>query len=165
MLEPTTGILMHNRGSSFSLDAASPNVISPGKRPRHTLMPVLVTRAGAVRWVSSTMGGQGQPQIHAQILLRSFAGATAQEAVDAPRWLVGAQEPGDTDTNVYLEQDAGDEVTQSLARAGLDVTTMPKHDETLGQASLIRVESNLEFDAASDPRSDGSASVVWLRDS
>jgi len=165
VLEPTTGILLHNRGSSFSLDAASPNVIAPGKRPRHTLMPVLVTRNGDVKWVSSTMGGQGQPQIHAQILLRSFAGATAQEAVDAPRWLVGAQETGDTDTNVYVEQDAGDDVMQSLARAGLESIMMPKHDETLGHANLIRVASNLEFDAASDPRSDGSASVVRLPES
>jgi len=162
VLEPTTGILMHNRGSSFSLDATSPNVIAPGKRPRHTLMPVLVTRNGEVKWVSSTMGGQGQPQIHAQILLRSFAGATAKEAVDAPRWLVGAQETGDTDTTVYVEHDAGNDVVQSLARAGLDVTTVPKHDEALGHANLIRVASNLEFDAASDPRSDGSASVVRL---
>jgi gamma-glutamyltranspeptidase len=164
VLEPATGILMHNRGSSFSLDADSPNVIAPGKRPKHTLMPVMVSRDGSVQWVSATMGGQGQPQIHAQILLRSFAGATAKEAVDAPRWLVGAQDPGDTDTNIYVEQDAGSSITQSLTDAGLDVISVPKHDETLGQANLIRVDSNLEFDAASDPRSDGSAQVIRLSD-
>jgi gamma-glutamyltranspeptidase len=56
ILEPATGILCHNRGSLFSLDPRSPNVIEGGKRPAHTLMPAMVTRAGAVEAVVGTMG-------------------------------------------------------------------------------------------------------------
>ena len=33
MLDPATGIILHNRGASFSLDPASPNVLAGGKRP------------------------------------------------------------------------------------------------------------------------------------
>ena len=71
LIDPATGILFHNRGTSFSLDDASPNVIAPRKRPAHTLMPVMTTHNGAPRHVLATMGGQGQPQILAQVLLRA----------------------------------------------------------------------------------------------
>src|SRR5262249_13047314 len=38
---PSTGILMQNRGSSFSLDPKAPNPLEPGRRPFHTLCPAL----------------------------------------------------------------------------------------------------------------------------
>ncbi|MEU7899573.1 gamma-glutamyltransferase [Nonomuraea sp. NPDC049152] len=75
VLDPSTGVLLHNRGSFFSLDPASPNVIAPGKRPAHTLMPVMVTKGGLLTWVAGTMGGKAQPQILTQVLLRLFEGA------------------------------------------------------------------------------------------
>lgn len=162
VLEPETGILLQNRGTSFSLDADSPNVVEPRKRPRHTLMPVLVTRDDDVSWVSSTMGGQGQPQVHAQLLLRSMAGSTAEAAVTAPRWMVGISEPGDTDDTVYVESDAAAEAAESLRLSGLTVKTLPPHSEGLGHANLIRVDGDGRFDAASDPRADGSATVIEL---
>ncbi|PZG12146.1 gamma-glutamyltransferase family protein [Nonomuraea aridisoli] len=159
VLEPSTGILMQNRGRSFSLDPRSPNVVAPGKRPRHTLMPVLVTREGQVRWVSSTMGGHGQPQIHTQLLLRSMAGEPPAQAVDAPRWIVGVQESGDTNETVYVEGDVPSETARSLARHGFVAKPVPPHDEWLGHANLIAAGPGGRFEAASDPRSDGSAVV------
>jgi gamma-glutamyltranspeptidase/glutathione hydrolase len=84
LIDPATGILFHNRGTRFSLDDASPNVIAPRKRPAHTLMPVMTTHQGAPRHVLATMGGQGQPQILAQVLLRALGGAGAEAAVSAP---------------------------------------------------------------------------------
>ncbi len=78
-----------SRGACFSADPESPNAPAPGKRPLHTLMPLVVERAGRVRWVAGTMGGHAQPQIHAQLLLRRRAGADAQDAVSAPRFIVG----------------------------------------------------------------------------
>ena len=57
MLEPDTGVLLHNRGACFSADPDSPNALGPGKRPLHTLMPVVLTRGGRVSWVAGTMGG------------------------------------------------------------------------------------------------------------
>lgn len=88
IVEPRTGILLHNRGAGFSLDPASPNRLAPGKRPAHTLMPVLVRRGGEIEIVQGTMGGRAQPQINAQVLLRLLAGATAQDAVAAQRIVV-----------------------------------------------------------------------------
>ena len=108
------------------------------------------------------MGGQGQPQVRAQLLLRSFAGASAKTAVTAPRWMVGVSEPGDTDDTVYVEADAAEAAAASLVASGLDVKTLPPHSETLGHANLIRVDENGRFDAASDPRADGSAVGVEL---
>src|SRR6202007_2420270 len=78
LIDPAAGILFHNRGTSFTLADASPNVIAPHKRPAHTLMPVMTTHQRAPRHVLATMGGQGQPQILAQVLLRAVGGADAE---------------------------------------------------------------------------------------
>lgn len=160
ILEPETGILFQNRGTSFSLADGSPNVFAPGKRPRHTLMPVLVLRGDDVAWVSATMGGQAQPQVHAQLLLRSFAGATPAEATAAPRFSVDAQKLGDPAETLVMEADLDAAARASLDRTGFVPAPFPAHSEKLGHSNLIRVEPDGGFSAASDPRSDGSAAVV-----
>jgi len=162
VLEPRTGILMQNRGTSFSLDPRSPNVVAPRKRPLHTLMPVLVTEQEKVRWVSSTMGGQAQPQIHTQILLRSMAGANPAEAAGSPRWIVAARRPADTSSTVYLEDDASPATGLSLRGGGFAINVVPPLSERTGHANLIHVDSQGRLHAASDPRSDGSAGLVEL---
>lgn len=160
ILEPTTGILLQDRGTSFSLDPDSPNVIAPRKRPKTTLMPVLVTRDDEVQWVSSAMGGQGQPQIHAQILLRSMSGASAANATSSPRWVIGVQDDGDTDETTYVEEDNSTRSIRSLTESGVAIKLVPPRNEIVGHATLIRVRPDGSFDAASDPRSDGTASEV-----
>lgn len=162
VLEPATGILMQNRGRSFSLDPGSPDVVAPGERPRHTLMPVLVTEGGDVRWVSSTKGGHGHPQIQAQLLLRSMARDSPTDAVDAPRWIVGVQDAGDTNMTVYGESDLPARATDSLVDRGFVRKVLPPHDERLGHADLIKVGEDGRFDAVSDPRFDGSGGEVEL---
>ena len=159
--EPGTGIIMQNRASAFSLDPTSARLISPGKRPPHTLMPVLVNRAGAVRWISATMGGQAQPQIHLQVLLRALAGATPEEAVASPRWVVGMQNAGDRPDTLQVEVDAAPWVRQSLRDSGLQIVELTPRHERVGHANLIEVGA-ADVQAASDPRSDGSAIVVGL---
>jgi gamma-glutamyltranspeptidase/glutathione hydrolase len=158
VLEPATGILMQNRGTGFSLDPASPNVIEPGKRPKHTLMPVLVTRGGALRWVSATMGGHGQPQIHAQVLLHLLAGRSPQAAVSAPRWVAGAREPGQATDIVHYEADLDGSTVDLLA--GFPLAEVPARTEFLGHTNVVSVEPDGTFTAGSDPRSDGSAAVI-----
>jgi gamma-glutamyltranspeptidase len=160
VLEPSTGILMQNRGTSFSLDPTSPNAVAPRKRPRHTLMPVLVTERGEVRWVSSTMGGQAQPQIHAQVLLRSLAGAAPAEAVGAARWVVTARQPGEENSKVRLEEDVSPQAGRSLRGEGFAIDPLVPHSERVGHANLVEVDGHGRFRAASDPRSDGSAGLV-----
>ncbi|WP_017792924.1 gamma-glutamyltransferase family protein [Leucobacter salsicius] len=158
ILDPDTGILFQNRGTSFSLDADAPNAFEPSKRPRHTLMPVLIEREGELAWVPATMGGSAQPQIHTQLLLRSLAGATPHEATHAPRWIV--EEPAaDGTVTILVEEDVPLETRTALEGSGLRVKIVPPRTEDLGHSNLIRVTS-AGYDAASDPRSDGSAIIV-----
>ncbi|HEY8589736.1 MAG TPA: gamma-glutamyltransferase, partial [Naasia sp.] len=158
VLEPSTGILFQNRGTSFSLDPAHPAAIAAGRRPPHTLMPVLVDRGGRLAYVLATMGGQAQAQIHTHLLLRLLAGATAAEATSAPRWIVGAQEEGDTARTLSVEPEVDAATRDALLSAGLDLKVLPP-DAELGHSNVV-VLTGGGYDAASDPRSDGSAVVV-----
>ncbi|KDE98693.1 gamma-glutamyltranspeptidase [Mycolicibacterium aromaticivorans JS19b1 = JCM 16368] len=159
LIDPVTGVLFHNRGCGFSLDPASPNVIAPRKRPAHTLMPAMTVRQGRTAHVLSTMGGQGQPQILGQILLRALGGATAVEAVAAPRAIVGTQCGGGPDS-VTVEADLDPAVQASIRAAGFTATEVPPRTEALGQANVVFVDSGGSMTAASDPRSDGAAVVA-----
>jgi gamma-glutamyltranspeptidase/glutathione hydrolase len=144
----------------FSLDDASPNVIAPRKRPAHTLMPVMTTHRGAVRHVLATMGGQGQPQILAQVLLRAMGGAGAEAAVNAPRAVVGMQADGGTADSVTIEADAAAGAVQSIVRAGLLEMQVAPNSETLGHTNVVFTDATGAMTAASDPRSDGAAMVA-----
>lgn len=148
ILEPATGILLHNRGALFSLDPASPNVLEGGKRPAHTLMPVMVREGGALRVVGGTMGGLSQPQIHAQVLGRVLAGEGPTDAVAAPRWVVGADEA------ILAEPGARERCGDSLRATGMPVVELGELDEEVGHAQyLARAEG--AWTAGIDPRSDG----------
>ena len=160
LVDPETGILFHDRGTSFSLDAESPNVLAPRKRPLHTLMPVIVTRDGELSHVLSTMGGQGQPQILTQVLLRMLDGQSAADAVAAPRAIVGQQALGATNDSVVVEADADEAALTSLRASSLEIMQFLPHSETLGQANVVRAGADGELTAGADPRADGSAVVV-----
>ena len=67
---PGFGLSMQNRGHSFSLDAASPNVVAPGKRPFHTIIPAFLTKDGQPVMSYGVMGANMQPQGHMQTLVR-----------------------------------------------------------------------------------------------
>jgi oxamate amidohydrolase len=157
VLEPDTGVLLHNRGACFSADPESPNALGPGKRPLHTLMPVVLTRGGRVRWVAGTMGGHAQAQIHAEMLLRRRAGADAETAVASPRFVVGelgAADAGD----VCIEEDFAAART-AFENAGQAPALMPRWNDSAGHAHAIAVLPDGSFDAASDPRADGGAAT------
>ncbi|MGI8333043.1 gamma-glutamyltransferase family protein [Actinomadura scrupuli] len=160
ILEPETGILMHNRGSFFSLSPGSPNALAPGKRPAHTLMPVMATRAERLAWVNGTMGGKGQPQIHTQLLLRLLGGATPAAAVAAPRWIVGGLEVGQREDTIALEADVTAQVRASLVATGAPLIKLPARSESTGHAQAIAVHPDGTLEAGSDPRADGGAVVA-----
>ncbi len=91
VVDPATGIHYQNRGSYFSLDDEHPNRLAPGKRTLHTLLPGMLFRDGAAGpWVvAGSMGGDAQPQIHAQLVSAMVdGGVDVRTAVSAPRWFV-----------------------------------------------------------------------------
>lgn len=159
ILDPESGVVLHNRGSSFSLRPDSPNRFAGGRRPAHTLMPVLVRRGESLIGAHGTMGGRAQPQIHAQIALQLAAGATPEAAVGNPRWILGAMGSGSTDSEliVRIEQDVPAAGRDSLMSA-FAVESLPPHDDDAGHAQLVRNTAG-GVSAATDPRADGSASV------
>jgi gamma-glutamyltranspeptidase/glutathione hydrolase len=160
LLDPATGILFHNRGTGFSLEEASPNVIAPRKRPVHTLMPVMTTREGVVRHVLSTMGGQGQPQVLGQVLLRAIGGASAEDSVNGPRAIIGAQINGATADSVTVESDASQAAKAAIAGTDFASTEVPPHADAMGHTNVVFIDASGAMTAASDPRSDGAAVVV-----
>jgi gamma-glutamyltranspeptidase/glutathione hydrolase len=81
-----TGIVLHNRGSSFNLTPGHPDQIAPHKRPMHTLIPAFVMKDGKPYFSFGVMGGDHQAQGHVQVLANLIDfGMNVQEAGEAAR--------------------------------------------------------------------------------
>lgn len=160
ILDPTTGVLFHNRQSMFTLRPGAPGELGPGLMPPHTLCPVLVDASdGTPSVVLSTMGGRAQPQILTQVLLRLAERRNAGAAVAAPRFVVGGSDSEEPRLVVTAEQGVSAGAVHSLAESGFDVEVVAPLDEEVGHAQLLLVGAEGVTDAASDPRSDGEAIV------
>jgi gamma-glutamyltranspeptidase/glutathione hydrolase len=147
-----TGITLHNRGSLFSLRAGHPNLLAPGKRPFHTLVPAMVLKDGRP-WLSfGVMGGDMQPQGHVQVLLNLIDfGMNVQEAGEAPRFR-------HTGTNLAVESAVTPETRFGLDARGHRVVS------SVGafggfQGILFDLKTNVMM-GGSDPRKDGLA-IGW----
>jgi gamma-glutamyltranspeptidase / glutathione hydrolase len=82
-----TGIPLSIRLESFVVSAGHPNQLGPGKRPRVTLSPMIVTKDGELYMTMSTPGGDNQDQALLQVLLNIIEfGMTPQQAAEAPRF-------------------------------------------------------------------------------
>jgi gamma-glutamyltranspeptidase/glutathione hydrolase len=160
ILDPATGVLLHNRGAYFSLDPESPNAIAGGKRPAHTLMPAAVLERGRLAAVLGTMGGSAQPQILSQVLLRLRLGDGAQAAVDAPRWILGGMEAGSAREALHVEARVPAAAREALERTGRPIHALDDLDGGAGHVQLITVAADGTLAAASDPRSEGAGLVV-----
>ncbi|MGH8986965.1 MAG: gamma-glutamyltransferase, partial [Acidimicrobiales bacterium] len=157
-LDPATGVLYHNRQSMFTLRAGAPGELGPGRMPPHTLCPVMVDGTGdAPALVLATMGGYSQPQILAQVLLHFAAGASATEAVAAPRFVVGDSDTARSPSVVTAEEDLPTDASSSLLEGGFDVRTVGRRSEEMGHCQVLRVGATGVVDAGADPRSDGLA--------
>lgn len=156
ILDPQTGIILHNRGASFSTSPDHPGAIGPGRRPPHTLMPVLTRNDGVLTGAHGTMGGRAQAQIHAQLALRLAAGDTPEVAIDRARWILGPMEEGARAQRVVnAEEGVPSLVTDALREEGFVVSALEAHDDGAGHAQLVREGEDRKV-GASDPRSDGS---------
>ena len=153
-----TGILLQNRGSFFSLDKDHPNRLEPGKRTFHTLMPALALNSDGSPYASfGAMGGEGQPQTQIAMLTRMVDfGYDVQQAVEAPRWLMG-RTWGAESRDLWLEGRFPDPVIHELKRRGHPVKMLNSWDDNVGHAQAIRMHPNGFFEGGADPRGDGAA--------
>jgi gamma-glutamyltranspeptidase/glutathione hydrolase len=156
ILDPDTGIIAHNRGASFSLNPESPNHLAPGKRPAHTLTPGLVCRDGDLEYVIGTMGGLAQPQVLTQVLLGLCRGLDCEEALSAPRWLVGGIAGEAGPSGLLAEAGVPAKAREALGAQGWQISELPSLSEYAGEAHVIAAEPD-GYSAASDPRSKGRA--------
>jgi gamma-glutamyltranspeptidase len=159
ILDPDTGIIAHNRGAFFSLDPQSPNVLAPRKRPAHTLTPVLICEDGKLRGVLGTMGGLAQPQILTQVIQHLRRGATCEQAIARPRWVLGGIEVGSNQDQVMAEQRVPLSAFKSLADSGFRPIRLPARTLDAGEAQLIVRNQSGALEATSDPRCEGLASA------
>ena len=148
---PKWGINLHNRGAYFSLDAGHPNVIAPGKRTLHTLIPGMAFRDGRPWMVFGTMGGDGQAQFHLQLMVNMVDDRMdPQQAIGAPRWLVSP-----ADWSVLLDERFAGALQDGLAARGHRVSTAPWDDGSFGHAHAIEVTPH-GYRGATEPRTEGA---------
>lgn len=149
---PAYGVNLHNRGAYFSLDPEHVNVLAPGKRTLHTLMPALARREGRPWLLFGTMGADGQLQTQVQLLARlADDGADPAVALDAPRWVVDP-----ATFSVRIEGRFSPAVVDGLRRFGHRLETVGAYEDPMGHAQIIRIDRD-GLTAASDPRCEGLA--------
>jgi gamma-glutamyltranspeptidase/glutathione hydrolase len=161
MCPPGLGFVLQDRGEMFSLAAGHANVYAPGKRPFHTIIPAFITRNGKP-WVSfGVMGGDMQPQGHAQIVVNLIDfKMNLQEAGDAPRiHHIGSSETtGEQMTDggiLLLESGFRWEVIQKLLKMGHVIQwDLGGYG---GYQAIMRDEKNNVWYGASESRKDGQA--------
>ncbi len=157
---PQTGVLMQNRGASFSLDPKAKNPLEPGRRPLHTLTPAMAVFDDGRVLGFGTMGGDGQPQSLGAIFARyAFHKVPLAEAIDRPRWILG-KTWGSKITNLRLESRFSPQVVEGLMKAGHDVSVLPDaYSEFMGHAGGVLFDGK-KVEGAHDPRSDGGAAAT-----
>jgi len=169
VVDPLTGIHYQDRGSYFSLDPAHPNVLEPRKRTLHTLLPAMLFRKGVPGpWVvAGGMGGDAQPQIHAQLVSALVDGRLdVRTAIAAPRWFVEPADHFEPPLEVHLEPRHVDGVAAELEIRGHRLVPTASFDPTLGHEHAIELvdggpgATDGSVSAATDPRSAGIP-AVW----
>ncbi len=150
-----TGIAWQNRGSSFQLDPSSHLALAPHKKPFHTLNPAHARFDDGRHMVYGNMGGDGQPQSQSAVFSRyAMFGQTLQQAVSAPRWLLGKTWGQETTTLKFENRFDAAELAQ-LKLMGHDVEVLADYSDTMGHAGAIVRQTDGLFLGAADPRSDG----------
>ncbi len=152
-VEREFGISLQNRGHGFSLSDDSPNVVAPGKRPFHTIIPAFLTKHGQPVMSFGVMGASMQPQGHVQTLVRMLdRGQSPQAACDAPRWRVNQG----LSLNVEASMDPA--ITEGLQARGHRIEAINDSYQDFGAGQFIwRLgEPGVEgYVGASDARRDG----------
>jgi len=151
-----TGIMLHNRGAGFVLQADHPNRLEPGKRPFHTLIPAMVFKDGKLLMTYGVMGGDIQAQGHVQVLINLVdRGLNLQQAIDAPRYRYISGR------GVMLEDSLTAEIIAGLIGRGHERVMPPDgimHRALMGGGQAIMIDPETgALTGASDIRKDGLA--------
>jgi gamma-glutamyltranspeptidase/glutathione hydrolase len=158
---PATGLLMQNRGASFSLQRGALNLLAPGRLPFHTLNPALAVLKDGRVMAYGTMGGDGQPQSQAAVFTRYVLfNEPLADAIDRPRWVLG-RTWGDHHTKLRMEGRFDGNLVDQLEAAGhaVDVLSAPYAD-LMGHAGAAVLHTDGTLEGAHDPRADGGAAGV-----
>jgi gamma-glutamyltranspeptidase/glutathione hydrolase len=155
------GFTLQNRGHNFSLEPGHPNVLAPGKRPYHTIIPAMISREadGSLFGPMGVMGGFMQPQGHLQIFLALAEGLDPQSALDMPRFCI---HDGTAGGKVALEKGIPRKVSMDLMERGHPIRKVKGWERALfgrGQVILRDPETGV-LTAGSDPRADGCAMTL-----
>ncbi|UDL93746.1 gamma-glutamyltransferase family protein [Lichenihabitans sp. PAMC28606] len=151
IVEPNSGVLFHNRGQSFVVEAGHPNAIAPGKRPLHTIIPGMMTREGRVEMPFGVMGGHYQAMGHAHFVSKLLDyGLNMQAAIDLPRLF---PKPGTRDVEAEATLPAATRI--ELERRGFRIVPP---SWAIGGAQAISIDWDTGvLIGASDHRKDGAA--------
>jgi len=153
---PGTGFTLQDRGVGFVLEPGHPNVVGPGRRPFHTIIPGFLTRDGAPVGPFGVMGGHMQPQGHVQIVASTVdRGLDPQAALDEPRWRWHAG-PAVTVEPEHLETAEGRAAIDRLRARGHEVTVVDGA-EAFGYGQAIWRHPDGGYVAGTEPRADGVA--------
>jgi gamma-glutamyltranspeptidase/glutathione hydrolase len=169
VVDPETGVHYQNRGSYFSLDPEHPNVLAPGKRTLHTLMPCMLFREGRPEpWiVVGSEGGDAQPQIHAAFVSAVVdGGLDIAQAIAAPRVSVEPRFHFDPPRQVIAESRFPPGFLEGLQALGHPVVRIGGYEDGIGHQHAIELVDGGpgapagSVAAAADPRSAG-VPAVW----
>lgn len=152
IMAPESGVILHNRGQSFSLKRGHLNMIAPEKRPLHTIIPGMVTKDGRTDMSFGVMGGYYQAMGHAHLISKVLDyGMDMQDAIDLPR-LVPAS---GLKPKIEVEQTVPAATIAELQARGFEI--VPTEDP-IGGAQVIRIDwENGTLSGASESRKDGIA--------
>lgn len=150
-----TGICLQNRGSGFVAEPDHPNVLAPGKRPFHTIIPAMIMRDGKPWLCYGVMGGDMQPQGHVQVGINMIDfGMSIQEALEAPRYrILGGK-------RVMLERAISSDIRDRLATMGhqlLSSDSVPLGPQYGGGQGILIDHIQGVLQGGSDSRKDGCA--------
>ena len=148
-----TGISLQNRGADFSFDENHVNVLAPGKKTYHTIIPGMLMKDGSCKAVFGVMGGYMQPQGHFQVVsnLLDFH-LNPQMALDAPRWQWVKEK------TFKVEASFDSKMVEELALKGHDVKV--EEDSThFGRGQIIVKLENGSYAAGTESRTDSNLAV------
>lgn len=162
MAPPKLGFMLQNRGELFNLKRGYNNTYEPGKRPFHTIIPAFVTKDGRPFMSFGVMGGDFQPQGHAQIVMNMVDfGMNLQEAGDAPRWdhsgsSAPTGEEADGRGEIHVESEISYQTVRGLMHKGHNVGFgLGGYG---GYQAILWDSVNRVYRGASESRKDGQVS-------